>query len=83
LTLITETAYTAGRAAVLTAQNRVHPNVPEVASALQSAAVDDYPMLRQVVASGEGMGQDSGQLDFNMTVVISGLERVLAGSSGS
>jgi hypothetical protein len=83
LTLITETAYTAGRAAVLTAQNRVHPNVPEVASALQSAAVDDYPMLRQVVASGEGMGQDSGQLDFNLTVVISGLERVLAGSSGS
>jgi hypothetical protein len=76
LTLITETAYTAGRAAVLVAQNRVHPNVPEVADALQSAALDDYPMLRQVLASREAEG-DPGQLEFDLTVIIAGLERVL------
>jgi AcrR family transcriptional regulator len=79
LTLITETAYAAGRAAVLTAQNRVHPNVPEVAGALQRAAADDFPVLRQVVASGEAMGQDPGQLEFSVSVIISGLERLLAG----
>jgi TetR/AcrR family tetracycline transcriptional repressor len=77
LTLITETAYTAGRAAVLVAQNRVHPNVPEVADALQSAALDDYPMLRQVLASREAEGRDPGQLEFDLTVIIAGLERVL------
>jgi AcrR family transcriptional regulator len=77
LTLITETAYTAGRAAVLVAQNRVHPNVPEVADALQSAASDDYPILRQVLASREEEGRDPGQLEFDLTVIIAGLERVL------
>ena len=80
LTLITETAYAAGRAAVLAAQNRVHPNVPEVASALQSAAKDDFPMLRQVVASSTDDAHDAGQLEFNLTVVIAGLERVLSES---
>ena len=82
LTLITETAYTAGRAAVLAAQDRVHPNVPEVAGALQNAAVDDFPILRQVIASGEGKGQDPGQLTFNLAVVIAGLERVFTEPSG-
>lgn len=80
LTLITETAYTAGRAAVLAARNRVHPNVPEVANALQSAPGNEFPVLRRVVAAGEGSGtgQDPGQLEFNLMVVIAGLERVLA-----
>jgi TetR/AcrR family transcriptional regulator, tetracycline repressor protein len=78
LTLITETAYAAGRAEVLAAQNRVHPNVPEVAGALQSAAEDEFPILRQVVASNAGNGVDAGQLEFSLTVVIAGLERVLA-----
>ena len=77
LTLITETAYAAGRSAVLAAQNRVHPNVPEVAGALQGAAQDDFPILRQVVASSAGDGEDAGQLEFNLTVVIAGLERIL------
>jgi TetR/AcrR family tetracycline transcriptional repressor len=78
LTLVTETAYTAGRAAVLVAQNRVHPNVPEVASALQSAAPDDFPVLREVLSSREGQAPDPGQLDFDLAVVIAGLERILS-----
>jgi AcrR family transcriptional regulator len=78
LTLITETAYAAGRAEVLAAQNRVHPNVPEVAGALQNAAPDEFPILRQVVASSAGDGADTGQLEFSLTVVIAGLERVLS-----
>ncbi|BBZ27108.1 TetR family transcriptional regulator [Mycolicibacterium madagascariense] len=83
LTLITETAYTAGRAAVLVAQNRVHPNVPEVVSALQGAASDDFPVLREVLASREGQTPDHGQLEFDLTVVIAGLERVLAPEGGA
>jgi TetR/AcrR family tetracycline transcriptional repressor len=81
LTLITETAYAAGRAAVLAAQSRVHPNVPEIASALQNAGPDDFPMLRQVVASNTADDRDAGQLEFNLTVVIAGLEQVLARNS--
>jgi TetR/AcrR family transcriptional regulator, tetracycline repressor protein len=76
LTLVTETAYSAGRAEVLAAQNRVHPNVPEVAGALQRAAEAEFPILRQVVASS--VGEDAGQLEFSLSVVIAGLERVLA-----
>lgn len=75
LTLITETAYAAGRSAVLAAQNRVHPNVPEVVGALQRAGETDFPILRQVVASGASA--DGGQLDFNLAVIIAGLERAL------
>jgi TetR/AcrR family tetracycline transcriptional repressor len=78
LTLVTETAYTAGRAAVLVTQNRVHPNVPEVAGALQRAAREDFPILRQLAAARDGAGQDADQLDFNLAVIIAGLERRLA-----
>lgn len=83
LTLITETAYTAGRAAVRLAENRAHPNLPEVADALQSAAADDFPVLRRVVAARAGGLGDAGQLEFDLDVVIAGLERVLsAGGDG-
>jgi len=78
LTFITETAYSAGRDAVLLAQNRVHPIVPEVASALEVAAEQDFPMLRRVVAFGGGDGHDAGQLEFNLGVIIAGLEQTLA-----
>jgi TetR/AcrR family transcriptional regulator, tetracycline repressor protein len=81
LTFITETAYSAGRDAVLLAQNRVHPNVPEVTSALEGAAEQDFPMLRRVVASGGGDGHDAGQLEFNLSVIIAGLEQRLASTA--
>jgi TetR/AcrR family tetracycline transcriptional repressor len=83
LTLITETAYTAGRAAVLVTRNRVHPNVPEVAGALQRAAREDFPILRQLAGARDGTGQDADQLDFNLAVIIAGLERRLAAGVAS
>lgn len=79
LTLITETAYSVGRAAVLAAENRAHPNVSEVAGALQSAAAEDFPILRQVVGSNAGQ---VGQLDFNLSIVIAGLEQALSVAEG-
>ncbi len=81
LTLITETAYAAGRTAVLVAQNRVHPNVPEIASALKSAPEQDFLVLRQVVASSVHDANGDGQLEFSLEVIIAGLERVLRSSS--
>jgi TetR/AcrR family tetracycline transcriptional repressor len=78
LTQISETAYAAGRNAVLAAQNRVHPNVPEVADALEHAAAQDFSILRQVVAAS-GTDQDgTDQFEFSLAVVIAGLERMLA-----
>lgn len=78
LTQISETAYAAGRAAVLAAQNRVHPNVPEIADALEHAAAKDFSILRRVLES-TGADQDgTDQFEFSLAVVIAGLEQMLA-----
>ncbi len=77
LTQISETAYAAGRTAVLAAQNRVHPNVPEVADALEHAAAQDFSILRQVVAASGTDTDGSNQFEFSLDVVIAGLERML------
>ncbi|KRD07913.1 hypothetical protein ASE48_10910 [Mycobacterium sp. Root265] len=78
LTQISETAYAAGRAAVLAAQNRVHPNVPEIADALEHAAAKDFSILRRVIES-TGADQDgTDQFEFSLAVVIAGLEQMLA-----
>src|SRR6478735_718941 len=68
LTQISETAYAAGRAAVLAAQNRVHPNVPEIADALEHAAAKDFSILRRVIES-TGADQDgTDQFEFSLAV---------------
>lgn len=77
LNQISETAYAAGRAAVLAAQNKVHPNVPEIADALEHAAEHDFSILRQVI-DFTGADQDgTDQFEFSLAVVIAGLERML------
>ncbi|MGK2868366.1 MAG: TetR/AcrR family transcriptional regulator C-terminal domain-containing protein [Mycobacterium sp.] len=77
LNQISETAYAAGRAAVLAAQNKVHPNVPEIADALEHAAAQDFSILRQVI-DFTGADQDgTDQFEFSLAVVIAGLERML------
>ena len=78
LTQISETAYAAGRTAVLAAQNRVHPNVPEVADALEHAAAQDFSILRQVIAANGTDTDGADQFEFSLAVVIAGLERMLA-----
>jgi TetR/AcrR family transcriptional regulator, tetracycline repressor protein len=78
LTLVTDMAYVAGRDALRSAENPVHPEVPALASALRSAATHDFPVLRQVVAGQAGAVKDEGQFEFNLEVVITGLEQVVA-----
>jgi AcrR family transcriptional regulator len=77
LTFITDMAYAAGRDALRTKEHPVHPEFPHVAAALESAAPQDFPVLRQVVASRADNGPDEGQLEFNIDLVIAGLERTV------
>ncbi|WP_109524075.1 MULTISPECIES: TetR family transcriptional regulator [Nocardia] len=74
LTLITETSFSSGMHAVLLAQHRVHPDVPGVLSALETVDERELPVLREVIADQEA---DDDQLDFKMTVILDGLDRLL------
>ncbi|MCW2552591.1 MAG: hypothetical protein JWR78_2372 [Mycobacterium sp.] len=81
LTFITDMAYAAGRDALRTAENPVHPEFPHVATALEAAAPQDFPVLRQVVARRARGGPDEGQLEFSIDLVIAGLERTVGSRS--
>jgi TetR/AcrR family transcriptional regulator, tetracycline repressor protein len=76
LTLISELAYAAGRDALRSAENPVHPDVPGISAALKSVPAEDFPVLRQVVAAREDAGPDAGQLEFSINLVIAGLEQL-------
>lgn len=78
LTFITEMAYAAGRDALRMAENPIHPDVAGVATALRSAAAQDFPVLRQVVAARAGAGPDERQFEFSLELVIAGLEQTVA-----
>jgi AcrR family transcriptional regulator len=78
LTFITEMAYAAGRDALRSAENPVHPEVPAVTTALKSAAAQDFPVLRQVVAAQMGPSPDRRQFEFSLELVIAGLEQAVA-----
>jgi TetR/AcrR family transcriptional regulator, tetracycline repressor protein len=78
LTFITEMAYVAGRDALRSAENPVHPDVPGISTALRSAAAGDFPVLRQVVAAQAGAAPDEGQFEFSLELMIAGLEQAVA-----
>jgi len=61
------------------AENPVHPDVPGISTALRSAAADEFPVLRQVVAAQAGAAPDEGQFEFSLELVIAGLEQLVAG----
>jgi TetR/AcrR family tetracycline transcriptional repressor len=78
LTFITGMAYVAGRDALRFAENPVHAEVPAVVAALRSAAAQDFPVLRQVVAAKAEAAPDEGQFEFSLELVIGGLEHAVA-----
>lgn len=78
LTFITELAYAAGHDALRMAENPVHPDVPGISTALRSAAAEDFPVLRQVVAAQAGAAPDEGQFEFSLELVIAGLEQLVS-----
>lgn len=74
LRLVSEVGHAAGREAVFLSRSRVHPNTSEVATALNTASADDFPVLRQVVAALDDVDGGGHQLDFCLDVIIAGLE---------
>jgi AcrR family transcriptional regulator len=74
LRLVSEVGHAAGREAVFLSRSRVHPNTSEVATALDTASADDFPVLRQVVAALDDVDGGGHQLDFCLDVIIAGLE---------
>ncbi|OBI81994.1 TetR/AcrR family transcriptional regulator [Mycobacterium sp. E740] len=76
LRLVSELGHAAGREAVLSAEIHTHPNVSEVATALHGAESGAFPLLRQVIAGRDGDDGDGDgrQLEFNLDVVIAGLD---------
>ena len=73
LRLVSELGHAAGREAVFLSQSREHPYVSEVATALDTAAADDFPVLRQVVAARDTDADDGQQLEFSLNAIFSGL----------
>jgi TetR/AcrR family transcriptional regulator, tetracycline repressor protein len=80
LAIITELSYVAGRDALRQAENPVDQDISGISTALRAAAVEDFPVLRQVVAAREQAGRDNGylegQLEFSIDLLIAGLERI-------
>lgn len=83
LTFVTDMAYVAGRDALRSAESPVHPEVPALATALRSTASQEFPVLRQIVAAQAGAAADEGQFEFNLEVVIAGLEQIVATRTAS
>ena len=77
LRLVTEMGHAAGREAVFLAQSQVQQNVLEVATALETAAQEAFPVLREVVAARQVDVSDQHHLEFGLNVVIAGLEQLL------
>jgi AcrR family transcriptional regulator len=75
LTLVSGLAMSAAHDVLGTADSRLHHQMPEVARALKGFADNNFPLLGAVVARrAEASATD---FDFNLGVVIAGLERVL------
>nr|WP_232542076.1 TetR/AcrR family transcriptional regulator C-terminal domain-containing protein [Nocardia bovistercoris] len=76
LTLIADTGSAAGLAAVMLAEYETHPKVPSLIRALDAAPDRELPLLREVVAGRD----DSDQLEFQLDVILAGLEQLLPSS---
>jgi len=74
LRLVSELGHAAGREAVFSSQSRGHPYVSEVATALNTAAAEEFSLLRQVVAARDADPHDRQYLDFSLNAIFAGLE---------
>lgn len=77
LRLVSELGHAAGREAVFASQSRAHPYVSEVATALDTAAAQDFPLLRRVVTARDADPHDRQYLEFSLNALIAGLEAKL------
>ncbi|CDO09124.1 TetR family transcriptional regulator [Mycolicibacterium cosmeticum] len=75
LTLVAGIAMSAAHDVLGSAQSRLHHQTPEVARALKELPAQNFPVLAAVVAGRPG----TDDFDFNLGIVIAGLERHLQG----
>jgi TetR/AcrR family transcriptional regulator, tetracycline repressor protein len=77
LALLTEVAYSTGRDTLQGGKSDAHPDTHDVARTLTGAPENEFPVLRALVAARRSAGTDDGQLEFDLAVIIAGLERRL------
>ncbi|HEY9312663.1 TetR/AcrR family transcriptional regulator C-terminal domain-containing protein [Williamsia sp.] len=77
LALLTEVAYSTGRDTLKGGKSDAHPDTHDVARTLTGAPENEFPVLRALVGARQSASTDDGQLEFDLAVIIAGLERRL------
>lgn len=75
LTLVSGLAMSAAHDVLGASDSRLHHQTPEVARALKDLPAADFPLLGAVVADREPSISAVQDFDFNLEVIIAGLER--------
>jgi AcrR family transcriptional regulator len=78
LTLVAGLAMSAAHDILGTADSRVHHQTPEVARALKDLPASQFPLLGAVVAERAAAPAGAEEFDFNLGIIIAGLEDFLA-----
>ncbi|WP_260508882.1 TetR/AcrR family transcriptional regulator C-terminal domain-containing protein [Mycolicibacterium farcinogenes] len=79
LTLVSGLAMSAAHDVLGSAESRLHHQTPEVVRALKDLPSSDFPLLSGVVADRSvDAGAAARDFDFNLDIVVAGLERFLA-----
>lgn len=77
LRLLTDIAHSAAREAAEVPRGHVDIQAEHVARTLNSEAGRDFPLLRQVATTRESAARVGEQFEFDLELVIAGLERKL------
>ncbi|OMC12932.1 TetR/AcrR family transcriptional regulator [Mycolicibacterium fortuitum] len=78
LTLVSGLAMSAAHDVLGSAGSRLRHQTPEVVRALKDLPSSDFPLLSEVVAERGAATTATGDFDFNLDIVIAGLERYQA-----
>lgn len=79
LTLVSGLALSAAHDVLGSTESRLHHQTPEVARALKGRPPADFPLLSEVVGGRDADTTAAQDFDFNLDIVIAGLEHFLAG----
>jgi TetR/AcrR family tetracycline transcriptional repressor len=80
LTAISNVAFAAANIDLLKTQHGIYPHEAEISAALAQALEHQFPGLRGVLASARDDGPDD-EFEFELNLVLTGLEQALAASS--
>ncbi|KHO24741.1 TetR/AcrR family transcriptional regulator [Mycolicibacterium setense] len=79
LTLVSGLAMSAAHDVLGSAESRLHHQTPEVVRALKDLPPNEFPLLSGVVADRDAAATAAQDFEFNLDIVIAGLEGFLAG----